>query len=231
MEGKGSEMSRRSDWLSDLSAAIAERRWTACPELLYRVLYGIPATDLLPLTAEAIQYYLPLFEGRWPEVKWPRKIISNPQDWIRQFGRALPDEPDFPLISDARFKFSLDALLLAWSFPTDFSILTSSCVCGIREAIGAIVQEKVDTDAAVEGDCGGCGEAGKNKRPAPDSESPIEFARSHAWQRIFDALIAHNLHTYPDVHSPEVLEADLAQWKRHAMLLIVPRATLGLTQK
>jgi hypothetical protein len=138
----------------------------------------------------------------------------------------LPDEPDFELISDARFKFSLDALLLAWSYPRDVSILTSSCVCGIRESIGAIVQEKVDADAAVEADCGGCGKTGNSKPPGPDPESPIEFARSHAWQTIFDALITRNLHTQPDVQSPEVLEADLAEWKRHAMLLIVPTASL-----
>ncbi len=210
-------MSRRSDWLSDFSTAIAERRWRACPELLYRVLYGAPAMDLLQITAEAVRHYLPFFESRWPAVKWPRNIIYNPRGWIQQFGRALPDEPEFELISDARFKFSLDAILLAWSHPTELSILTSSCVCGIREALSATVQEStgpkdLDEDAA----------ATKNRKSAPDPESPIELARSQEWQSVLDAIIARNIREHLDVQSTEVLEADLAQWESHEMLLIVP---------
>jgi len=106
-------MSRRSDWFADLSAVINERRWNACPHFLYRVLYGIPATQVLPLTVEAVQRYVPFFEDRWQGVTWPREILSNPQKWIKQFGRELPEEPQTERISDARFKFSLDALLLA----------------------------------------------------------------------------------------------------------------------
>jgi hypothetical protein len=225
-------MSRHSDWLADFSAAIAERRWNACPRLLYRVLYGLPATDLLPLTGEAIQRYVPFFEGRWPGVTWPREIISNPQKWIERFGRALPDEPQTERISDARFIFSLDALLLAWSHPTDVSILTSSCACGIREAVGAIVQETAgaeDMNAGAQ-ECEGCATPQKSRTQPPDPESPIEFAYSREWQNILDMLIARNVHTYPDVPSTEYMEADLAEWERHAMLLIVPEAASLFTQ-
>jgi hypothetical protein len=98
----------------------------------------------------------------------------------------------------------------------DVSTLTSSCACGIREAIGAIVQETAETQ--------------KDRKQVPDSESPIEFARIREWQNIFDLLVAHNVHTYPDVQSTERLEADLAQWERHAMLLIVPEAASLFTE-
>lgn len=230
-------MSRRSDWLSDVSAAIAERRWNACPHLLYRVLYGVPATDVLSITGAAIQRYLPFFEGRWPGVTWPREIIINPQNWITRFDRALPDDPEPNRISDARFKFSLDALLLAWSYPTNVSILTSSCACGILEALGAIVQESVggtespsDSDDADMQEYEGSVAAQNSKRQPPDSESPIEVARSREWQKILDMLIARNLHMYPDMQSMERLEADLAEWEHHATLLIVPEAASLFTE-
>lgn len=226
-------MSKRSDWLTDLSAAIAKRHWDICPKLLYRVLYGAPATDLLALTAHTIERYWPSFESRWPSVKWPREIVAAPQDWILRFGRAVPDAPEPERNSDAKFLFSLDAFLLAWSNLNDVSILASSCACGILEAIGAMVLEGTDEktfsrELAADQGCG-CGSAKPRNPPLRDPGAPIELARSREWQNFLDVLVTTNVVAYPDVPSLAQLEADLAHWERHAMLLIVPEAAALLS--
>jgi hypothetical protein len=209
--------------MTELSAAIAGRRWAACPGFLFRVLYGLPHEELLSITIEEVRRYLPLFEVAWPSAGWPRELLADPRAWIRRFGRALPDEPEPELTSDAKFRFSLDAVLLAWSYPDDLGILASSCACAILESIEALARKSTG-DEGDTGGCGGCGEERPAPVKAPGGESPIEVARSREWQRVLDVLARRGIQGYPDVVSLERLEADLADWERHGMLLIVPES-------
>src|SRR3954447_12528796 len=124
---------KRLERLREFSEAIAARRWNACPALLYRIMYGLPPSVLLPIAAEQIARMVPVFEKRWPNVTWPRQIVENTNRWIAQFGRSIPDSPERDSVAEARFVFSLDALLLGSSYPEDTSVLTSSCACAIRE--------------------------------------------------------------------------------------------------
>jgi hypothetical protein len=214
--------SQRSQWLADLAASVARRQWNACPRLLFRVLYGAPATDLLPLTAETIRRYLPVFEGRWPGVGWPREILDAPEEWLRKSGRARPDAPEPECDSDGKFLFSLDALLLATNYQDDVGILTSSCACGIIEVVGALALGSVDAKD-VPDQVAGCGSTRPGKLLHRDPDSPLEIARSREWQNFLDLLVPTEIVNYPDPQ-PQQLEVGLALWERHAMLLIVPEA-------
>lgn len=214
--------------IRDLSAAIASRRWNSCSELLYRILYGLPSSVLLPLAAGQIERMLPALEKHWPGILWPREIVENTPAWLATFGRSIPDSPERTSVAEAGFVFSLDALLLAHSYPGNPSVSTSSCACAIREIVGLGVQLSLGQGWPAEDkleSCEGCTAALKQK-PATDPDSPVEFARSREWQRVLDAILARNLRNYPDPESPAQLEADLAVWKDHAELLIVPEAEL-----
>lgn len=219
-------MHERGKWIEELSQAIAARRWGACSVLLYRALYGLSPSILLPLASERAARTLPGIEKRWPGVQWPREIIENTERWIQHSGRAVPPSPEADSVGEASFVFSLDALLLAWSHPGNRSVLVSSCACAIREAVNARVQISAEEDGygqdAIE-ECEGCGASAKST-PAPDPDSPIEIARSREWQSVLDTLLSRNLQDYPDPESMEQLEADLAVWEEHAELLIVPDA-------
>jgi hypothetical protein len=221
-------MSKPSDWLADLTAATADRRWGACPVLLYRF-STVRQLQMRLTSPPVVELCLPNFESRWPNVRWPREILCAPQDWIRRFGRALPDAPEPERNSDAKFLFSLDAFLLAWNNRNDPGILTSSCACGILEAVGARVMEIAgDTASPCENTEGcGCGSAIPKSGQLRDPDSPVERARSLEWQNFLGVLAFSNVASYPDSPyspSPGRLKADLALWERHAMLLIVPEA-------
>jgi hypothetical protein len=196
-------MSRREEWMTGLSAAVANGDWDACPRLLYCVLYGAPADTQLLITINGIKRYLPIIEAHWPGVTWPRQILDAPDLWIRTYRRAIPEQPQADRDSDAAFVLCLDALLLAWSYQADPGILTSSCSCGIIEFIRAMRDE-----------------AAERKETARD----VDEVRRSAWQHIFRQMTAANLQAYPDVPSLERLKTDLAEWEAHAMLLIVPDA-------
>jgi hypothetical protein len=219
-------MPQRAERVRELSEAIAGRRWNACPELVYRILYGVPSAVVLPIAAEQIARMLPHFEKRWPGVTWPREIIEDPKRWIAHSGRSIPDSPERDTVAEARFVFSLDALLLAAAYPDDKSVLTSSCACAIREIVSVGVELRAGESAFGEDvveECEGCGAASKEK-PARGPESPIEYAHSREWQTVLDSLLARKLQDWPGPESPEHMEADLEAWEDHEGLLIVPEA-------
>jgi hypothetical protein len=214
---------QRAESLRKLSEAIAGRRWSACSPLLYRVIYGLPSTVLLPMTAERIARMLPFYEKRWPDARWPRAVVENTHRWIAQFGRSVPDSPEPASVADARFVFSLDALLLGFSYSENAGVVASSCACAIREMVGLGVQLSAEKGGFEKdlAECDGCGTV----KSAPNPDSPVEFARSREWQAVLDALLARKLPDYPDPESPEQLDADLALWENHDELLIVPGST------
>jgi hypothetical protein len=210
-------MQRRAVRLLKFSEAIAARRWDACPALLYRIIYGVPPSVLLPMAAEQIARIVPVFEKRWPNVTWPREIVENTKEWIGHFGRSIPAFPERHSVAEARFVFSLDALLLGSSYPEDPSVLTSSCACAIREVVGVGVQLSAGESGFEEAlivECEGCG------------TGSLEFARGREWQTVLDAILVRNLQCGPDSEVPAQMKADLAAWEDHEELLIVPDAAV-----
>jgi len=220
----------RTGRIRDLAEAIATRRWVSCAELVYKILYGLPASELLPLTTEQILRLLPSFEKRWQGVSWPRQIVEDSGRWIRESGRSIPDSPLRETIAEAGFVFCLDALLLAASYPDNRSVLTSSCACALRELVGVAVQlraEREGFEGELVAECQGCGAAPKPKS-APNADSPVELARSIEWQKVLDSIVARNLADYPEQEwDGGQFERDLSLWKEHAELLIVPDSAIA----
>jgi len=191
-------MSRRSQWFEELARRIAAKEWRACPELLYRVLYGLPSDQQLAMAIAEMKRYLPLFRVRWPGFSWPEQILNSPEAWIEKFRREVPQEPSAANAADASFFFCFDALLLGTTYRANPRVLTSSAACAVLDAIQAFESD-------------------------PLAPAPRDTSRVREWQCMLDWLRTRKLSLAPDAET-EALERDLAVWKEHSMQLIVPES-------
>ncbi|MGH9765832.1 MAG: hypothetical protein ACREAB_00225 [Blastocatellia bacterium] len=213
-------MERSKELLQLLAQQIAEHHWVPCSELYFRVTYGLPGGMQIDLARLAINGYLPIFEKKWPAVKWPRQLLQDVEQWVGQYGRQLPDEPDDPDPADAAFLSSLDGLLLAASYRGDPFTLTSSCASAINSAINAR-QSNVWMADDPEGV-----EMWKTQQYFP-GRSVIENVAAIAvaereWKKVAEWLEERQVWNIPEEADEEEIEKALARWKEHEMLPVVP---------
>ncbi len=221
----------KQTWLERLSAAIADRRWRDCPELIFRVLYHSLSDHQVSLAQDMLRRYLPIFERHWPGTEWPRTIVDHPADWVARSGRELPLEPSPDHLGDAGFLFALDGLLLGIAYRSQPRILTSSAVCAILEVIEAHASNAGPESAKLPpqgcAPCGGMATA-KGKPAAQQSTqlTPADAARRLEWQHLLDEFQRCQLDPTINHLRDEDMERDLAAWMDHAMMLIVPEEAL-----
>lgn len=213
-------MTRRKELLDSLAQRIAEHNWQVCAQLYFRITYGLPAELQITMARLGINSYLPIFEKKWPAITWPRQLLGDVDQWVKQFGAQLPDEPDDPDPADAAFLFSFDALLLASSHPGDPLTLTSSCACAVISAINSR-QSNVwiaDDPEAVE--------MWKTYRYFPgrsvaENVAAIAVAERE-WKKVAAWLEERAVSSSPDEADVDEIEKGLARWEENEMLLIRP---------
>jgi hypothetical protein len=123
----------RDAWID----AISRKDWERCAALSFEVIYRLPDPQYLDPPRVTLRRYLPVFAARWPEERWVRDVIEDPQRWVRDRDRRLPDEPQDANAADAEFLASLDALLLAQTQSTDRDARTSASATALVSAISA----------------------------------------------------------------------------------------------
>ena len=225
-------MSSRADALHRLEHAIQYGYWRNCSESLYRLIYGTPGAAQLGIATVAMRSYLPVFERRWPDVRWPRTIIENPSAWVAAHDREVPDEPQVTHPADSVFMFGFDAILLAAAYPQLDDVITAASVCAARQGIEAcasnawadadpeaVAISKEMQEASDTPEFGRLVKEFSTRNPAVSSVA--NAMRSREWPRLLERIKAANFSTYPDPPA-ERLEADLAVWKEKEMLLILP---------
>jgi hypothetical protein len=202
-------MSRRSACWGTLKEAISAQRWPSTREPLYRVLYGLAPNHQLSLARFTMKRHLPRFQAMWPKITWPKELLGDPDAWVQQFRRRVPEEPPRDRPADAHFMFGFDSLLLGTYYRSDPSVVTSSSTRSILEAIEASAadqhSESLDPVDTLKGN------------------RAADVMRSNEWQEVIEWMWTHELPLAPDAPI-EQLERDLDTWKQHAMLLIVPDA-------
>lgn len=214
-------MERRKELLQSLAQRIAEHNWELCSELYFQITYGLPAQSQISLARLAINGYLPIFGTKWPAVTWPRQLLEDVEQWVRQSGRQLPDEPDDPDPADAAFFSSLDGLLLASSYSGDPFTLTSSCASAINSAINAR-----QSNVWIADDPEGVEMWKKQEyllgRSVTENAAAIAVAERE-WKKVAAWLEEKQVWSSPEEADEDEIEKALARWKEHEMLLIVPR--------
>ncbi len=128
-------------FLNELQRLIDNSRWHATSDHLFRILYGQAAEKQIDLLRKVMRRFLPIYEARYPDRIWVRRLIDDPFQWCREFGRAIPDTSSgFGMAGDGEFEFCFSALTLACVSHDDTLRVTSSCASGIEHAILAQVR-------------------------------------------------------------------------------------------
>jgi len=213
-------MKRRQELVESLLQHKAEHDWQGCREVLFRVLYGLPASAQLSLARFVIVRYLPIFEHKWSAIKWPAKLLSNLDEWLTRHGRSLPEEPaDFDP-ADSAFVFAFDALLLASKYQTDELILTSSCAAAVLSAINARrcgVWIADDTEGVVM-----WGSQGYFPGRGVTESRPAIAVAEREWEEVAAWLTTQQVWIHAETVAPDEIESGLARWKDREMSLMVP---------
>jgi hypothetical protein len=202
--------------------AVSNHNWADCADLLFRLLYAMPAATQTNLAILMIRRYLPIFKAKWPDIEWPEHILNEPQQWLDEFDRSVPDNPDEENPSLSAFVFCFDALVYAFAQQTDHTRLTSSCGTAIVSAINARVSNVwiADDPEAVQ--------VWMTQKYLP-SRSALENVASIAvskreWQVVLEWLAVEQQKNPPVPMNPEDIEHGLAQWQAHERLLIIPHS-------
>lgn len=212
-------MSPVQELINHFQQALVAHAWERCPEICFRILYGMPEDIQRALVRAMMRRYLPIFHIRWQTVTWPDQIIDQPNQWVAQFGRAIPEQPEPVNPADAAFIFSFDALLNGVAHQSDPAIVTSSYVAAINAAINACAANVwiVDDPEAV-----ALWEVQGYFPGRSVAENSAAIAVIEREWRIVAQWLAQHAHSFSIVDFSEV-ERALEQWKEHEMSLIIPR--------
>lgn len=206
--------------LDDFIQSVRRQEWSYCSENCFRILYKLPVDLQIKLPIYMMRRYLPIFKSKWLDFEWSQQILDDVEQWVKKFGRRVPEGFETANPADAAFLFCFDALLLAVYCKTNKLTLTSSCACAVDSAINARRTNVwiADDPEAVE--------LWSNQGYFP-GRSVTENAASIAisereWSEVIEWLKKEQIWTYADETEAEEVETALADWKNHEKLLIVP---------
>lgn len=213
-------MSKINDLINKLEQAVMEQAWQLCAESCFRILYGMPEDPQRALVTFIMHRYIPIFRTHWPITTWPEQILDQPEQWVAQHDRALPEEPDSVNPADASFLFAFDALLNGLQHKSDRAILTSSYVAAINATIharGTNVWIADDPEAVALWKAQGYF---PGRSVTENMAALAVFARE--WRVVID-WIAEEQHTkLLSTGDPKETERALSLWKDHELSLILP---------
>jgi hypothetical protein len=215
-------MQHRIEWLDSFDKKIEEHSMVLCVELCFKILYGLPQAVQIELTCFMMRRYLPIFESKWPDIKWLQQLLNNVALWVKDFGRSVPEEPVKSDPADTAFLFCFDALLLAYCYRANQMILTSSCACAINSAISAR-----KTNVWIADDPEGLtmwrGQGYFPGRSVNENAAAIAVEKRE-WKVVSQWLRGEKeIWIHPETAPLGEIEKALTIWKEHEMLLIVPK--------
>jgi hypothetical protein len=221
MTDQMNDMERIKGLIESLADQMEERNWERCSELYFRIVYGLPAELQIELARLASSGYLPIFESKWSNVKWPRQLLSDVGQWVAQHARQLPNEPEDTDPADASFLSSLDPILLAAMYSDDRFTVTSSCSAAVNFAIGAFQTNvwMVDDPEALrmwqeqEYLIG---------RSVVDNVAAMAVGQRE-WSKVAARLNEREVWKEPSEIDEQEIEKALARWMDIEMLYTVPR--------
>lgn len=222
-------MPRRKKLVDDLFLAIAEHNWCSCHAHCFRILYGLPADWQIKLASFMAHRYLPIFENKSPDTKWPRILLDDLAKWVSEFGKILPrrqeksqsaNSSQYSHQENIQFFSSLRGLVNAHYHQDEPFILTSACVYTLMLAIAAHGSYAWSADNP---------EAQKMSNNNTDI-SPLHGSvfdnvaamtlEEREWRQVAEWLNTEEVWNYPDEVDIKEMEQLLADWKSDEMLLL-----------
>ena len=135
-----------SDQISNLQRAVQECPWRSHMELLFRILYGLPASVTIGIAIESLWRFLPAFQFRWPRHNWPIRILNDPYEWVRRHGWSIGSVPKYGGLKYGAYVAGFDALVNAIVYQDDQGCMASSSCVVISCARSAIVDNVWEAD-------------------------------------------------------------------------------------
>jgi hypothetical protein len=227
-------MPARKQLIDALAQRIAAHAWVDCTDLCFRALFHLPAKLQIEVARLVMSRYVAILEAHFPDVKWPREILKDPEMWLKRSGRSVPEDPELVLPSDATFLLAIDGLLLACSNQADDLVLTSSCVYAIDKSIHALMQNvwaADDPEAAalwrkISSLTGGENDIGDDLREftgrSPEDNVAALAVREREWKRLAGILTARKIWEHPEPANEPEVERALQQWKERESSLLTP---------
>ncbi len=132
--------------LEALARLIKTHKWEERPKkACFRVVYELPAELQLELTCFMVARYLPIFEQRYPECPWPRRIIDDLSitDNYEYEEVEMPDDDGRPGANDVTpadrtFIHCFNGLSFAYyDLKNNRSVITQLCMATVCSAIEA----------------------------------------------------------------------------------------------
>lgn len=214
-------MKRRKELIDRLRLAVTTDRSESFGELCFEILYGLPQDIQIDFCCYMIDRYLPTFEKRYPNIKWPRKVLSDLDKLIGIVEDCDLDPPEGATMDDSSFIFCFFALKNAYTYRDNMGIFTTSCVCAILSLIYAQT-----TNAWIKYDPEAFNEWKDQKQLSiklSDNEHIIEVKEKER-NAIIEWLKQNRVWEYPDDADLEMMKKVLEYWKEGEMSLIVPKA-------
>jgi hypothetical protein len=209
--------------IDQFEQALTNHAWERCAEICFRILYGMPEDIQRTLVITMMRRYLPIFHIRWQTSTWPDQIIDQPQQWVAQLGREIPEQPEAVNPADAAFIYSFDAFLNGIAHQSDSAILTSSYVTSINAVINARAANvwiADDPEAVALWEAQGYF---PGRSIAENSAAVAVTVRE--WRVVVEWLTQHTQSfSFEDLSA---VERALTRWKDHEMSLIIPRPIEG----
>lgn len=131
---------------STLRSSAETHPFDAKQELLFTILFGLPANASIQIAQDSTRRFLPVFQNRWPDCHWPSVLLNDVPAWVETHGCGSGDSPESDRLADNAWLYSLDALVNAVHYRTDPFCLTSSCSIAITQATFAFVTFAWETD-------------------------------------------------------------------------------------
>lgn len=133
----------REQRLVEFREAVLAGRREETSDLLFRILYRLPATMQIELVRYMTSRFLPVFRAHHPEdtyeVAAPAMVLDDLARYYQEHEQGLPDEPENSFGGDPSFRYALYALLRAWTYAQqgDLPRVTPACCTGLIWAIAA----------------------------------------------------------------------------------------------
>lgn len=213
-------MERRRKLLEQLSQTKVGLDWGFVSDGYFRLLYKLPTELQIELACFMMYRYLPIFEHREPNIKWPRRVL---EDVTQCF--SLPRDGQFEYPSDSVFYCSFNGLTDAYRYRDNPYKVTSSCLYAVKFVINARRNNvwAADDPEAVEID--------KREMEKEQREIYLEQERLPSWNIAAIAVAQREwqevakwgnnkqVWMYPDNVNLEEMEKDLEYWASGAYLL------------
>jgi hypothetical protein len=214
-------MNRRKDLTKSLNTAINSQDWNLCAEICFKIIMGLPSELQIELCNSLLNGYLVIFEKRNPKIKWPRKVLNNPQQWAKKYFQDFPVVSNKLCVPDSIFIFCLDPFMLAhWHNNNDVAV-TSCCACLIYNSICARSYNVwlADDPAAFNKD--GSKLISSRNIGLFENDASVAILKRE-WLKIANWLNKKKIWLYSDNANINELNKIIKKWREKEMLMILP---------